>query len=271
MHLVGRHWLTILAVMCAAGACKKGPPPTIAAKRAAEAAAPIDADKTQLVVVVSNQWDTFRATLHRYERAPGQRWKPACRPVDVVLGRNGYGWGRGLHGASAPANRPGPIKREGDGRSPAGVFELGPIYGYAATMEGISLPYHESTATLRCVDDPHSAQYNRIVSTDEVDIDWRSAERMRRDDDLYTVTIVVAHNSVPAQPGAGSCIFLHLWEEAHQGMSGCTAMPMDTLRDLAEWLQPGAAVLVALPRSEYEALKRPWQLPALTPVSQRSR
>jgi len=44
-------------------------------------------------------------------------------------------------------------------------------------------------------------------------------------------------------------------------MTGCTAMPMSTLEALAKWLRPGAAVLVALPRSEYDALRRPWRLP----------
>ena len=265
-----RYSLPILAAACLAGACKRGPSPGITAQHAAEEAAPIDARKTQLVVVVSNEWDTFHGVLHRYERAPGERWKPISHPIDVVLGRNGYGWGRGLHGTNAPTSRPGPIKREGDGRSPAGVFELGPIYGYAAAVVGLSLPYHEAKATLRCVDDPRSIHYNQIVSTEETDVDWRSAERMRRDDDLYALTIVVAHNANPTRPAAGSCIFLHAWEGPDQGMSGCTAMPMDTLQELAVWLQPNAAVLVALPRSEYEALKRGWHLPVLTPTSQRS-
>lgn len=270
MHTKNRYWLTLLAVVCLAGACKKDPPPTIAAKRAAEAVAPIDASKTQLIVVVSNRWDAFQATLHRYERSPGERWKPVSRPVNVVLGRNGYGWGRGLHGTNAPVNRPGPIKSEGDGRSPAGVFALGPVYGYAATMSGLSLPYHQATAALRCIDDPRSAHYNQIVSIDDTNVDWRSAERMRRDDDLYALAIVVAHNTEPTRPGAGSCIFLHLWEGPEKGMSGCTAMPVNALQELATWLEPDAAALVALPRSEYEVLKRPWHLPALTPTSQRS-
>jgi len=182
-------------------------------------------------------------------------------PIDVVLGREGYGWGRGLHGGGAPARRPGPIKREGDGRSPAGVFDIGTAYGYEPAREGVSLRYVQATPELRCVDDPKSPHYNRIVSTANTAVDWHSAEYMRRQDELYAIAIVVEHNTRPTEPGAGSCIFIHVWRGPESGMTGCTAMPMDTLEAFAGWLQPNAAVLVALPQSEYEALRRRWALP----------
>jgi len=222
---------------------------------------PIPPAKTQLVTVVSNDWDNFRAELRRYERSPGEAWKAVGRPVDVVLGREGYGWGRGLHGGGAPTRRPGPIKREGDGRSPAGVFDIGTAYGYDGAREGVSLPYVQATPELRCVDDPKSRHYNRIVSTANTSIDWQSAEYMRRQDELYAIAIVVEHNTKQTEPGAGSCIFIHVWRGPDSGMTGCTAMPMDTLETFSGWLQPNAAVLVALPHSEYEALRRPWRLP----------
>lgn len=216
---------------------------------------------TQLVTVVTDDWNRFRAKLQRYERSPGQSWMSLGPPIDVVLGREGYGWGRGLHGAEAPEGRPGPIKREGDGRSPAGVFAIGTAYGYEAARTDVSLPYVQATSELRCVDDPRSRHYNRIVSTANTAPDWQSAEHMRRQDELYAIAIVVEHNTQETEPGAGSCIFLHVWKGPDIGMSGCTAMPMETLEAFASWLQPNAAALVALPRSEYEALRGRWGLP----------
>ncbi|MGB5701220.1 MAG: L,D-transpeptidase family protein, partial [Polyangiales bacterium] len=162
-----------------------------------------------------------------------------------------------------PQGRPGPIKREGDGRSPAGVFDVGPAYGYAPKHEEISLPYFQAAPSLRCVDDPRSKHYNQIVSTEDTAPDWRSAERMLRDDALYVLAVVVEHNTEATKGGAGSCIFIHLWEGPNQGMSGCTAMSMSALEELVSWLRPGASTLVALPRSEYEALRRPWGLPVV--------
>jgi D-alanyl-D-alanine dipeptidase len=243
------------------GGCRGGPVPEPHAAPSIAELAPIPSEKTQLVTVVSEGWGEFRAELRRYARAPGEAWVAVDAPVAVVLGRNGYAWGRGLHGSGAPTGREGPAKREGDGRSPAGVFELGSVYGYDTQWDELSLPYVQATDTLRCVDDPRSRYYNRIVSTEGVEVDWQSAEHMRRDDALYVLTIVVEHNTAATRPGSGSCIFLHLWEGPDKGMSGCTAMSMDELETLASWLRPGASALVALPRAEYDALQSAWELP----------
>lgn len=263
----------LLAAFCL-GACGRQGQETTASepKRAAQRPSPIPDDRTQLVTVVSNRWTDFRATLRRYEREPGEKWRQLGAPVDAVLGREGYGWGRGLHGNGRPADRTGPLKREGDGRSPAGVFEIGTAYGYAAARDDLSIPYVQATADLRCVDDPQSEHYTRIVSTLDTEIDWESAEQMRRDDELYVLALVIEHNTKTTRRAAGSCIFLHVWEGPDKGMSGCTAMSRDTLEGLAAWLGRDTAVLVALPRGEYELLKRPWHLPLLgKPVSRRSR
>ncbi|TFH28546.1 MAG: hypothetical protein E4H00_08600 [Myxococcales bacterium] len=241
----------ILCAFASAG-CRSQPP---------TAGTPIGPDKTQLVTVITEAWNRFPAVLRRYERAPGASWRPVGAPIDVVIGREGYAWGRGLHGQETPPGRAGPIKREGDGRSPAGVFGIGTTYGYDATRADLALPYVQATPALRCVDDPKSRHYNRVVSTADTVVDWNSAEHMRRQDELYAIAIVVEHNAPQTEPGAGSCIFMHVWRGPDSGMTGCTAMPLGELETLADWLKPNVAVLVALPRGEYDALRGPWQLP----------
>ena len=72
MRISCRHWSLVALLIFICGACDKAPPDTISAKRAAAAAAPISAAKTQLLAVVSDQWDAFQATLYRYERADGE-------------------------------------------------------------------------------------------------------------------------------------------------------------------------------------------------------
>jgi len=259
---IWRCWVLVLLVFAFSwSGCRGETLPATASKPAAEVNAPIDPRKTQVVTVLSDDWDRFRVVLRRYERLPGQAWESVGPPIDAVIGREGYGWGRGLHGGGPPAERPGPVKREGDGRSPAGIFEIGPVYGYEAARDGVSLPYVQATPELRCVDDPKSRHYNRIVSTASTARDWRSAEHMRRRDDLYSIAIVVEHNTQATEPGAGSCIFIHVWRGPDSGMTGCIAMPMDTLETFARWLRPNAAVLVALPQREYDALRHSWGLP----------
>ncbi len=134
------------------------------------------------------------------------------------------------------------------------------MYGYDPDVGRVALTYVAATPALRCVDDPQSTHYNRIVSTSSVTPDWGSAERMLRSDDLYELAILVSHNQGQPKPGAGSCIFLHVWGGPDVPVRGCTAMAKPALERLSRWLEP-TAVLVALPEGEYGALSGRWELP----------
>src|SRR5262249_60030261 len=103
--------------------------------------------------------------------------------VRVVVGGDGRAGGGGLHGGASGEGR---VKREGDGRPPAGVFSLSSAFGYAPPEQAgdVKLPYVQAVATLECVDDSQSAHYNRVVDRARVENhDWKNSERMRRDDD----------------------------------------------------------------------------------------
>jgi L,D-peptidoglycan transpeptidase YkuD (ErfK/YbiS/YcfS/YnhG family) len=217
----------------------------------------------QVIVSTTAHWDSVGATLQRYERdAVGRPWRRVGGPIQANVGRSGLGWGTGLH-ASHPAE--GPVKREGDGRAPAGVYRLSSAFGYAAPGEvpWIRLPYFQSDASIECVDDLRSAYYNRRVDRDTIPApDWSSHEEMRRPDDLYEWGVWVDHNAAPPAPGGGSCIFLHVWAGPGAPTSGCTAMTEADLRAVLAWLDPRARpVLVQLPRDVYGALRGTWELP----------
>lgn len=229
-------------------------------------AGPISGFATQLLVVRSPSWSSFRAQARRFERTQidgewvaideaFQPGTPGVKTIPVVLGHAGLGWGRGLHGDGAPRGSAGPDKREGDGRSPAGVFAIGDAYGRAAE-HATALRYATQTESLRCVDDPASRHYAQIVDAEQVTPDWSSAEAMRR---LYELAIVIEHNAAHT-PEAGSCIFVHAWDGPDSPVTGCTAMASDDLDTLARWLAPGA-VIVSLPAAEYDRLSASWSLP----------
>ena len=222
----------------------------------------------QMVVVTSAGWDATHARLHRFERARGDAaWTEVGEPAPVVLGRAGSAWGIGLH----PAQRGGPQKREGDGRAPAGVFEIGTAFGYADRIESF-LPYRGMTASDYCIDVPSSPLYNRIVSSREVGEDGiaGSTEPMRRDihadgDTRYRLGFVIEHNA-EGRRQAGSCIFAHLWKTPDTPTAGCTAMAEPVMQQLLRWLDPQHhPVFVLLPEADYRRLRQAWQLPVLPP------
>jgi hypothetical protein len=226
----------------------------------------------QLLLVLTADWDAVPGSLRRFQRSsPSAPWRPVGGVIPVVVGRAGLGWGVGLHGsgpprAAEPAAAPaGPLKREGDGRAPAGAFELGPAFGYApaAAVPGLRLPYIRLTGDWKCVDDPRSAQYNRLLDRRTVRQDWQSAEDMAAAGEAYRLGVVVQHDwGAQTQPGAGSCIFLHIWAGPGSSTVGCTAMPADSLRALLGWLDPTRRpVLVQLPRPAYDRLRSTWALP----------
>lgn len=217
----------------------------------------------QLVLVTSADWNATDGELRRFER-DGNGWTQVGDTVSISLGRTGSAWGIGLNNARDD----GPVKREGDGKSPAGVFAIGPAFGYAASVR-TGLDYQAMNTNDWCIDVPESAYYNRIIDRSVVkapDLD-KSSEPMRRDlhvngDQRYREGFVIEHNPGGATPRGGSCIFAHLWKAPGETTSGCTAMAPASMEALLAWLDTRRhPVFVLLPEAQYASLARDWKLP----------
>ncbi len=181
----------------------------------------IPAQAGQLVVVTSNDWKDVTGTLQRYER-DGATWKKVGAAWPVSLGLKGMAQD----------------KKEGDNKTPSGVYPIGPSYGYEASPpSGVRWPYQQVDETWRCVDDPASTRYNQVFSNTGVKKDWKSAELMKRSDHLYKWVINIEQNQ-PVVSGCGSCIFLHVWRKPGSGTEGCTAMAEENMVELLRWLDP---------------------------------
>jgi L,D-peptidoglycan transpeptidase YkuD (ErfK/YbiS/YcfS/YnhG family) len=238
---------------------------TVAATANAATPAEVFGDSQQLLVVTTPSAEAIGGLLKRYQRSDARKpWEQVGTPIPIVVGRSGLAWGNGL----LPAPQAVATKREGDGRSPEGVFSLGTSFGYASSaLPGAGLPYLALTATTECVDDTQSRHYNRIVDRG-TGADWNSSERMREMGDYYRWGVVVDHNHIAAPDagakpaaGGGSCIFLHVWKTG-QPTSGCTAMAQPDIESLLLWLDPRRKpLLVQLTSEHYAALSRDWSLP----------
>lgn len=227
---------------------------------------------TEMIVVTTNSWDSPQGTLRRYERErPRNPWQPVGEPIIVMVGKNGLGWGTGALKPPARDTHDSmnndPVKKEGDGKAPAGVFHLSKAFGYAPREQpGWKMPYVSLTPTIECVDDEKSKFYNTLVDTTTISPDWGSHEneKMRRSDDLYRWGILVDHNANPPAPGGGSCIFMHIWRGPTQPTVGCTAMPQADLELLLGWLDAARKpLLVQLPEAQYQKMRHRWNLPVI--------
>ena len=216
----------------------------------------------QSLVVVAPDWNARAGVLRAFERSGSRSaWRLHGNAIPVVLGKKGLAWGRGLVDFNGAAR-----KVEGDNKAPAGIFRLGPAFGYApkSAVRWIKLAYVPLTKSTEGIDDPRSRYYNKLVDRTKVArVDWRSSEQMLRADDLYKWGVFVAHNP-QAAPGAGSCIFLHVWKNSSAATAGCTAMPERDLVNLLRWFDPAARpILVQMPRKEYDAFRMKFRLPAV--------
>lgn len=178
--------------------------------------------QTQQLLLV----DAVSASANQGTLYPLQRgilgWKLALPPVPVNLGRNGV----------APPFE----KREGDGRTPSGLFPLRQGFGYQGDFQG-KIPYQRVDSQDLWVDDVHSPDYNLWV--------WRgqtgasSFEELLRSDPLYRYALVPGYNEAPVVRDLGSAIFIHVEGERRKDTSGCISLPEKELVQVMQWLDPG--------------------------------
>jgi L,D-peptidoglycan transpeptidase YkuD (ErfK/YbiS/YcfS/YnhG family) len=185
-------------------------------------------DSSQAVVVTGDDSRGFRATLHALERRGGA-WRYAFPPLPALIGEKGF----------AP---PGG-KREGDLRTPSGVFNLRRTFGYAPHIS-TRMPYRRVGKDDLWVDDPFSADYNRWVRRGETSAS--SFEVMKLDDDRYRYAIVIEYNTDPVVRGAGSAIFIHVRFDEGVSTLGCVALSREDILRVLAWLDPAASPVVLL-------------------------
>ena len=221
----------------------------------------LPANSSQCLVGIADTWDSSSATLRYYEKHNGS-WQQVGEPWQARLGRAGLAWGRGLH----PLPKGVATKKEGDWRAPAGVFDLGGVWGYDADVrKHPDLAYRQITPRDLWVEDPSSEHYNRhLILQKAPATPWEKKQQMKQNDPAHSLKLFIAHNAPPkVMPGEGSSIFFHIWRAGGAKPSaGCTTMDEKKLREFIARLDPGRRpIYVLLPKAEYDKHRAAWKLP----------
>jgi L,D-peptidoglycan transpeptidase YkuD (ErfK/YbiS/YcfS/YnhG family) len=184
---------------------------------------------TQIILVVDNSSFFFtKTTIYAMEKR-GDDWQMAFDPLDAVIGRNGF----------TPVGE----KREGDGKTPSGIYPLKMAFGYDEIVK-TKMPYRQTLADDLWVDDPNADDYNHWAKKQETRA--ASYEIMKRDDNLYKYGIVIEYNTNPVIKGNGSAIFLHIWKGEGIPTAGCVAVSEENIIKILEWLDPAASPLIIM-------------------------
>lgn len=215
------------------------PPPTVAVSTTPTAPSPAQATAVlpdprlaevgaaqQAVVVTAPRYGATTATLTAYERVAAG-WRAAFGPWPAHVGARGI----------APPGE----KREGDGRTPSGVYGFDFFFGVTADP-GVKFPYRRVTGrSIVWDDDPASPLYNTWVDLDH--------QRAGADPEpmynppAYAHGAVIAYNTART-PTLGSAIFLHV--STGGPTAGCVSLPEEQLVDLLRWLDPAREPRIAL-------------------------
>jgi hypothetical protein len=201
----------------------------------------------QLLLVVADDWNAPTAKVQRYTKRP-RGWEAVTPALDVMLGKNGLAWGKGvvtLKGFGGAPSKPD------DARSIAGVFALGKLRGYeTAAPPGGSSEFEQLSDGSVCIEDPRSKKYGMILDAKKaVKPDWKIAKPLRTDDLAYAWML-------PVQ--TAGCVSFHLGAAPDAANIVLKAEDMQTL---ARWVVPSKTVYVALPKEAYKSLKASWRLP----------
>ncbi len=136
-------------------------------------------------------------------------------------------------------------KREGDGGTPVGCFEL--LNVFYRPDRGLRprtlLPVEGITPEDGWCDDPAHPRYNRPV-----DLPFpASHEKMWREDRLYDIVVVLDCNMHPPVRGRGSAIFFHIAREGYSPTEGCVAVAPKHMRLLLANAKLGTSMRIVAP------------------------
>jgi L,D-peptidoglycan transpeptidase YkuD (ErfK/YbiS/YcfS/YnhG family) len=174
----------------------------------------------QLIIVWQRPGDSLHhAWLTVWERK-GTHWKKIKHSVRAAVGKNGI--------AAAGT------KIEGDGKTPAGWYNLGRLFSYLSTVS-TSLPVTQLTKADKWIDDPASPAYNQYVRGETT---AASYENLLLKSDDYKYCMVIEYNTQPVVSGKGSAIFFHLSNPEMGPTAGCVAIPEKSMLPILQWMQP---------------------------------
>jgi L,D-peptidoglycan transpeptidase YkuD (ErfK/YbiS/YcfS/YnhG family) len=158
----------------------------------------------------------------------------ACRRSGshYLLSLGPYAGHVGLHGVSAD-------KREGDLRTPAGVFSLLGGFGRYGNP-GLDRSWFTVDSRDVWVDDSSSALYNTHQRS-PAGGRWTSAEPLDVSP-VYDYAQVIGYNDART-PGRGSAIFLHV--DHGGGTEGCVSVPAGDLLAIMRWEGPSTDIAIS--------------------------
>ncbi len=173
----------------------------------------------QLLVVYNEKPESFTTVFVALEKKDN-KWVVKQSPIEAGIGKNGFAF---------PDE-----KREGDGKSPTGIFKIGKLFSYEKQLNTL-LENQQTTKDDKWIDDVNSVDYNKHVSGVT---EAKSYENLLLNNDVYKYCTVIEYNTNPVIKGKGSAIFFHLALKPASFTAGCVAINEEYMKLMVNWLNP---------------------------------
>ena len=133
-------------------------------------------------------------------------------------------------------------KREGDGKTPVGIFRFTEIFYREDKISKLDFKIKTNIIQKNYgwCDDPRHEMYNKLIKLPFI----ASAENLYRNDAIYDLLIVINYNMNPVVPFKGSAIFLHIAHEDLKSTEGCIALRRDDLLNVAENISENTVLII---------------------------
>lgn len=133
-------------------------------------------------------------------------------------------------------------KKEGDFKTPSGIYHVGPAFGYSNDLK-TRMKFIVLQDSFYWICDTSSQAYNTLVESVPKD---GCAEKMLRKDHLYKYGIIIQYNTKPIVKGKGSAIFIHVERSPGSPTAGCIAMSEQNIKSLLSWIRPELNPTIAI-------------------------
>ena len=179
---------------------------------------------SQLLVVAVYDKSTAWVSLH--EKDADGHWQMTMTTPGFI-GKNGLG-----------------KTKEGDGKTPRGIFSFNKAFGIAANP-GTILPYTQvDDSTYWSGDQRKNMHYNEMVSLkDFPNLDLAESEHIVDYIRHYQYVLNIDYNK-DGVVGLGSAIFLHCLGDRKPYTGGCVAIPENQMKVVMQRVRPECSVII---------------------------
>jgi len=132
-------------------------------------------------------------------------------------------------------------KKEGDRKTPAGIFSLGKVFYRSDRIKNLKtkLKKIKITKNMAWCDNSNDKNYNKLIFLKKP-----NKEMLYRKDRLYDIIVVINYNIRPIKKGNGSAIFIHIAKRKYSRTMGCVALNKKDLVQLLKTISKNTKIKI---------------------------